>query len=148
MTTSQTDQLARQFCDHTLPEEEWTHLAHLRMGLWHALRYSPAEAMTRLRDGIRAYNASCGVVNSDSSGYHETITQFYVTVIANFLATEDSSAPIDNLATALIRLLGDKELLFRHYSRERLMAPLARRQWVEPDLRPLPCLTPCVSGSP
>ncbi len=138
MTMSQTDRIARQFCRHTLPTDEWTHLSHLRVGLWHVLRYSPAEAMARLRDGIRTYNTACGVANSDSSGYHETITQVYVTLIAHFLATQDLSKPIDELATALILSLGEKELPLRYYSRERLMAPEARKQWVEPDLLPLP----------
>ena len=55
------ERLAREFCDCTLPYAEWTHAAHLRVGLWHLLHYSPSESLNRLRSGIREYNAACGV---------------------------------------------------------------------------------------
>ena len=77
---------------------EWTHHAHLRVGLWHLLHYPPGEALDRLRDGIRLYNLATGGANTDTSGYHESITRFYVWVIARFLATADRTRPPDALA--------------------------------------------------
>lgn len=53
---SRVDALAAAFCSRTLPKAEWTHHAHLRVGLWHVLRYSPEEALDRLRAGIRTLN--------------------------------------------------------------------------------------------
>jgi hypothetical protein len=73
-----TDCLARAFCDCTLPKAEWTRDPHLRVGLWHLVRFPRDEALNRLRDGIRWYNVACGLANTDSSGYHEDISRFYV----------------------------------------------------------------------
>ena len=140
MSETQTDRIAQAFCNCTLPKEEWTHEAHLRVGLWHLLRYSPSEAIGRLRQGIRQYNTACGVANTDTSGYHETITQFYVWAIAHFLEDRDRSQPVDRLAAELLDTCGDKHLPFIYYSKERLMSREARRHWVESDLVPMPQL--------
>ena len=39
-----------------IPEKEWTHAAHLTVGLWHVERYGRDDALTRLRSGIRRLN--------------------------------------------------------------------------------------------
>jgi len=134
---SETDRLAGEFCAGTLPKGEWTHEAHLRVGLWHLLQFPPEEALEVLRRRICAYNVATGGANTESSGYHETITRFYVWRIDRFLAGVDRSLPIDELARVLIERHGDRELPLRYWSREKLMAREARRDWVEPDLAPL-----------
>jgi hypothetical protein len=131
---SLTDQIARHFRALTLPKPEWTHYAHLRVGLWHLLHHSPEEAMGLLRSGIRALNESHGVANTESGGYHETITRFYVWQIATFLAASDRTRTPDELAVELILRYGDKDLPFRYWTKERLMSTEARLGWVEPDL--------------
>jgi hypothetical protein len=132
-----TEELIEAFLACTLPKAEWTHQAHLRVGLWHLLRHTAEEALALLRVRIQTYNVSSGVANTDHSGYHETITRFYVGVIDQFLRSADRSQGIDPLAVDLIRRHGEKDLPLRYYSRERLFSVLARRQWVEPDLAPL-----------
>lgn len=131
------DDTARAFCALTLPKPLWTHHAHLRVGLWHLLHHSADESLALLRVRIRALNESHGVANSDSDGYHESITRFYVWRIATFLDASDRGRPIDELADELIELYGEKELPFRHWSKDRLMSVEARFTWVEPDLAPL-----------
>ena len=76
MTESATDPdaVAARFAALTLPKHEWTHAAHLTVGVWHVDRYGAADALTRLRAGIRRLNESHGNVNTPASGYHETIT--------------------------------------------------------------------------
>jgi hypothetical protein len=130
------DPLVAAFCDLTLSKSQWTHEAHLRVGLWHLAHHPPDEALDLLRARIKAYNVACGGENTDS-GYHETITRFYVWHIGEFLASADRRRSLDDLADELIRLLGDQKAPLRHYSRQRLMSPEARRGWVEPDLEPL-----------
>jgi hypothetical protein len=134
---SEVDRLAAAFLALTLPKAEWTHEAHLRVGLWHVVRFGADEALDRLRRGIRAYNESIGGINSDSSGYHETITRFYVWRIGRFIESADKSRPLDELAAELIATHGDRELPFRYWSKKRLMSKEARLGWVEPDLGPL-----------
>lgn len=137
MPESQTDRLAAAFLDRSLPKAEWTHEAHLRVGLWHLLRFPPDDALDRLRDGIREYNAATGGANSDTAGYHETITRFYVTVIAGFVRAADRTRTADDLAAEVVAALGRKDLPLEFWSRGILFSTAARRAWVEPDLRPL-----------
>ncbi|HXC51292.1 MAG TPA: hypothetical protein VN634_10445 [Candidatus Limnocylindrales bacterium] len=131
------DTLAAAFIDLTLPKKEWTHLAHLRVGLWHLLHHSPEEALSLLRVRIRTLNESHGVENSETGGYHESITRFYVWQIGEFLEAAGRERPIDELAAELIAEHGDKNLPLRYWSKDRLMSRDARVGWVEPDLEPL-----------
>jgi hypothetical protein len=64
-----------------LPRAEWTHQAHLTVGYWYLSRYPKDEATTLIRESIQKYNHACGVVTTKESGYHETITLFYVWLI-------------------------------------------------------------------
>lgn len=134
---SRLDVLAQRFLDRSLPRTEWTHKAHLRVGLWHLLRHTPEESLDRLRTGIREFDEAVGVRNTATGGYHETITRFYVMRIAQFLDGADRSRTGDELAEHLIQEIGDRELSLRHWTRERLFSPEARQAWVEPDLMPL-----------
>jgi hypothetical protein len=130
---TETERIARGLIDRTLPKSEWTHHAHLRAGLWHVLQHGPATALDLLRERILAYNVSVGTLNTDTSGYHETMTRFYVVVIDRFLATEDRRADLDELANRLIAAHGDRRLPLQHYSEPRLFSIVARHSWVEPD---------------
>ncbi len=134
---SNTESIARGLIARTLPKAEWTHEAHLRAGLWHVLQHGAAAALPLLRERISAYTESVGTANTDTSGYHETITRFYVVVIDRFLAVHDRGLPLDRLAAQLIAEHGDRRLPLRHYSEGRLFSVVARRSWVEPDLRPI-----------
>jgi len=131
---SETERIALAMTACTLPKPEWTHHAHLRAGLWHVLAFGQDHALVLLRERIARYNTSVGTANTDSSGYHETLTRFYVGLIAGFLRGHDRSAPVDELAAALIAEHGDREVPLRYYSRERLFSVEARRGWIEPDL--------------
>jgi hypothetical protein len=130
--------LANRFTALTLTKEAWTHAAHLTVGAWHVDRYGPAEALTRLRDGIRRLNESHGGVNSATDGYHETITAAYVALLHAYLAACAPGVPLD---TCVERLLASpvaaRDMLLTFYSRERLQSVEARARWVEPDLAPL-----------
>jgi hypothetical protein len=136
MCTSKTESLSQAFIFCTLPRHEWTHAAHLKVGLWHCLQYPPSEALDLLRERIKRYNVACGVANTASQGYHETITQFYLRLIFSFLLKADQTLPIDDLAQCLIQVYGDGALPLRYYSKECLFSESARLQWVEPDLTP------------
>jgi hypothetical protein len=132
------DDLAARFSAGTISREEWTHLAHLAVGTWHVQRYGPDEALTRLRAGIRRLNDLHGTPNSAASGYHETVTRAYVQLLAELLARCPPAMPVRaRVATIIAGPLADKNVLLNFYSRERLMSPLGRAEWVEPDVAPL-----------
>ena len=125
------------FLDRTLPCKEWTHAAHLTVGLWHAREFPPAEALDRVRSGIKLYNGACGVANTTTGGYHETLTRFYMGLIGHYLAGVADRSDCLAVTNALLARHGHRDVPLGYYSRERLMSPAARAAWIEPDLRPL-----------
>ena len=132
------ESLATRFVASTLPREEWTHLAHLAVGLWHVDRYTAADALDRLRGGIRKLNDSHGTVNSSSSGYHETITRAYVQLLVEFNERCTTQMPLTERVTRLFKSkLAQKDALLTFYSRATLMSEKARVEWVAPDLAPI-----------
>jgi adenylate kinase family enzyme len=130
--------LGARFEACAIPAKVWTHAAHLTVGLWHIERYGPEDALVRLRAGIRRLNESHGGVNSATAGYHETITDAYVQLLAQFLANSPEGMPlVDRIAVLLDSPLAAKNVLATFYSRDRLMSAEARAAWVEPDVAPL-----------
>lgn len=138
MSELRLDETVARFVAGTIPREEWTHEAHLAVGLWHVHRYGAEEALERLRTGILALNERHGTPNTETRGYHETITVAYVRLLDQFLSASDANRSLEaRLAELLSGPLGDRALLFRFWSREVLMAPAARVAWTPPDLGPL-----------
>jgi hypothetical protein len=125
--------IAAGVIDRTLPKPEWTHAAHFACALWMlAHRDAPAE-MPAL---IRAYNEATGVANTDTEGYHETITQASLRAAATWLRPGVGLS--ETLAALLAGDHGRSDWLLRYWSKPVLFSPQARRAWVEPDLQPLP----------
>jgi hypothetical protein len=130
--------LVAQFLDASLPRAQWTHQAHLRVGAWHVDRFGADQALARLRAAIRRLNDAHGTANTPTSGYHETVTAAYVTLIAAFLIATDAATPLDDRVERLLAgPLADRAVLLRFWSRDTLMSPAARAAWVAPDLAPL-----------
>ncbi len=87
---------------------------------------------------IRAYNEAIGGANTDTSGYHETITRASIKAARAFLG-EAGREPLFSICNALMRSrFGDPDWLLEYWTRARLFSVEARRMWVEPDLRQLP----------
>ncbi|MEO7245275.1 MAG: hypothetical protein ABIX12_09030 [Rubrivivax sp.] len=72
----------REFERGTLPKARWTHEVHLLIALWYLDTHEVDAALPIVRQRIRAYNDAVGTVNSDSSGYHESLTRLYLHGIA------------------------------------------------------------------
>lgn len=139
MTEAEIDDLAARFSEAAVPRAAWTHEAHLVIGAWHVHRFGAAGALLRLRAGIRRLNEANGVANTPAGGYHETITAAYVRLLARALDDLGGDVPLAaRIAALLASPLAGKEALSRHYSREVLMSPRARTEWVPPDREPLP----------
>ena len=117
------DDLGARFEACAIPAKEWTHAAHLVVGLWHVHRYGAADALLRLRSGIRRLNESHGGVNSATNGYHETITAVYVQLLSQYLESGSADIPLSMRALWLLGSpLAAKDALFTFYSRDRLMS--------------------------
>jgi hypothetical protein len=132
------ERIARGLIERDLPKSRWTHAAHFAAALW-LLRHRGDAAFHELPPLIRAYNESTGVANTDSSGYHETITVASLRVARAWLAARPDTPLYVALAELLGGPYGRSDWLLAHWSRERLFSVIARRTWVDPDLQPLSC---------
>jgi hypothetical protein len=122
-----------------LPREEWTHEAHLAATTYLLLRHPEIDLDRELPDLIRRFNESVGGVNSDSEGYHETITRLFLHGVRLFLAEADTSEPLHELVNELLLSpMGRRDWPLRFYSKNRLLAVEARRAFVPPDIGALP----------
>jgi hypothetical protein len=123
----------------TLPRAEWTHEAHLAATTYLLLRRPDIDVDRELPDLIRRYNESVGGVNSDSEGYHETITRVFLHGVRLFLGEADLSEPLHELVNQLLLSpMGRRDWPLRFYSRDRLVSVAARRAFVSPDVAALP----------
>ncbi len=122
-----------------LPREEWTHGAHFAAALW-LMRYRPELEPASVMPGlIRAFNESVGGVNSDTAGYHETITQASLRAARGVFDSFPADVPVWRIVNALMKTnLANPNWLLEYWSRDRLMSVEARRAWLEPDLKALP----------
>ncbi|HEY9182646.1 MAG TPA: hypothetical protein VIQ99_05570 [Gammaproteobacteria bacterium] len=121
-----------------LPRARWTHRGHLVAGFWYLSLHPFDEALGIVRARIRRHNEAVGTPNTDSNGYHETITRLYLIGIDAHRAAHDHLSFERSLAALLTSPLADSGWPLAFYSRERLFSVEARRGWIAPDLRSLP----------
>ena len=138
-TDAAIDRIGRGLCDTSLPKAEWTHAAHFAAALW-LLRHRPGgRAEADMPALIRAYNEATGVANSDSGGYHHSITIASLHVAKRTLHRHPADTPLHVAHAELIAgRAGDRDWLLDHWTRDCLFGVAARRGWVPPDLHPLP----------
>jgi hypothetical protein len=132
----------RQFEARTQPFDQWTHRAHVKVAYLYLRDHPFDEALVRMRSGIKAYNAANNVPEGPTSGYNETTTVAYCTLVA---ATMRAYAKAFPAADADAFCDTHPQLMTRHalrlfYSPQRRMHPDAKAHFVEPDLAPLPHL--------
>ncbi len=134
---SDIDRIGRGLIDRSLPKTEWTHAAHFAAAFW-LLRQPDRNAMRDMPNLIRAYNEATGVSNTDSSGYHETITIASLRAARAWLMARPHASLHAALNELLTHDLGRSDWLLTYWSRPLLFSAAARRAWIEPDLKPLP----------
>ncbi len=127
------DEFVRAFLDGSLPAGEFHHRDHLRLTWCLIHQLGAAAAADTIATGIQRYAAHHG----QAAKYHETMTRFWVRIVAHVLATHPDISTFDTLLASFPPLL-DKSLPYRHWRRETMESPSARARWVEPDLLPLP----------
>ena len=138
-TDAEIEHLGEGLLACTATREEWTHEAHLAATTYLELKRSDIDLDVELPGIIRRFNESVGGVNSDTEGYHETITRAFFHGVRLFLSEADLREPIHELVNELLLSpMGRRDWPFRFYSRERLLSVEARRHFVEPDLAALP----------
>jgi hypothetical protein len=122
----------------TLPRGAWNHRAHLTVALTVARLWPSHDATAMMRDEILRFNAAAGIESTPDSGYHETLTAFYMAIVRHYVTRNPQPVSPADDANQLVADWGHADLPLSYYSRERLFSREARVAFVAPDLAPMP----------
>lgn len=116
-----------------VPNASFRHADHVRLAWILCTTMPPAEADERMCAIIQAFAAR----NGHAAKFHETMTRVWMRLVRAGLDITPGIADLDEFLFCHPWLL-DKASPFRFYSRGVLLSDGARREWVGPDLHPLP----------
>jgi hypothetical protein len=122
------DHFGRELLAGYRREGRFGHREHLHM-TWSYLQRGEGE---RVLPFLRHVAESHG----ETEKLNVTLTRFWVQATSHAIE-RSGDVGFDALIERMSHLL-EKDLPFRHWSREAIFSPQARAGWVEPDLRPLP----------
>jgi hypothetical protein len=122
-----------QFENCSLPQEQFRHRNHLRLAWIYLSRFPLEEARLKLTQAIVRYATHLGATQI----YNETLTCAWLYLVQQ--ARQEPTPDFDVFIKKNNYLL-DKDLPLQYYSRERLESEAARKQYLEPDLKPFSCL--------
>lgn len=134
------DEFLRQFEDCSLPFEQWTHRAHMKVAFLYVRDHPFEVALAKMRSGIKSFNTIHNVPESDTRGYNETTTCAMMRLVAATNAAYGSTFPTpsaDAFCDTHPQLM-TKHVLRLFYSPQRRMHADAKTRFVEPDLTHLP----------
>lgn len=115
----------------------WTHRCHVRLA-WNYLSGSTVEeAARRTRVGIQKLNSQHHTPESLERGYHETVTQAWLRIVAATMKHHGAEADSRAFCDKHPQLMSSK-LLRLYYTRGRIVTSEAKAGWVEPDIAALP----------
>lgn len=130
------DDLLTAFENCSLPLVHWNHRAHVRVAFLYLRRLGLAGAIDQMRSGIKAYNVVHGIEDDCLSGYHETTTQAFMRLIDSALRKRGPFHDSQRFCERASELL-DCRVLLCYYTRDRIIDPIAKVNFVKPDITPL-----------
>ena len=119
------------------PLDKWHHRDHIKLAYIYLSRYSFEDTIARIREGIKIHNSVHQVPDSPTSGYHETMTRAWLSLVQFVLCEYGPSTDADEFYEQHPEL-SQKKTLRLFYSKERLMSADARNNFCEPDLTQFP----------
>jgi hypothetical protein len=131
---SEIDEFIASFEGCTLPKARWTHGAHLLTGAYYVHGLGRDAALEKMRICVRRYNESVGGKNTETSGYHETITVMWIRLLDGLLREVGPMRRSEFAALAVERFAGEKDVFKRYYDFDVVASVEARQRWVEPTL--------------
>jgi hypothetical protein len=136
-TETQIDEFLSAFEECRLPKERWTHAAHILTGACYVHVLGQAAAIDRMRVCVKRYNVAVGGKNTETSGYHETITIAWIKLLDRLRRESGAIGRADFARVAVERFEGDRQIFERFYAFDLVQSAEARRRWVPPTLSPL-----------
>jgi len=130
--TAADEQFLAAFEAGKIANRDFHHRDHLRLAWIQIRRLGVDRAAQAVAGAIRQFASRHG----HADRYHETMTRFWVRAVGLGIDSHPTLA-FENLLAAEPHLL-DKNLPYRHWSRELMGSDEAKRQWIDPDLRLMP----------
>lgn len=129
--------LVSKFQDKTLDVFDWTHEAHAVVCLYYLSRYDKKAALPLVRTAIRSYNDVTEKPNTETSGYHETMTVFWLYHIQK-CCTRNGKVHFDQ--ATMDDMLWNEQVIGRnvwltYYSKTLMVSTQARMAFVAPDIK-------------
>lgn len=122
------------FVSGALHPRDFRHREHLRLA-YLCLSVEPHEtALITFKRLLREFLKRHQI---DPSKYHETLTCAWLQAVNLHMSRTPDTASFADFIAQHSALL-DANLMFTHYTRERLISTTAREQFVTPDLQPIP----------
>jgi len=118
-----------------LPKERWTHAAHIFTGACCVHRLGEDMAIDHMRVAIRRYNEAVGGKNTATNGYHETVTIFWIKLLAAFRANEPRLSRAEFAARAVQAFEHRRDLFVDFYDFDLVASTEARLAWIPPGLK-------------
>ena len=131
------DELVEAWERLSLPFDQWTHRAHVKVALTYLKRHPFPEALAKMRSGVKAYNARHEVPENATRGYNETTTHAFMHLILATLNAYGRSFPTPDADTFCDThpQLMTPSVLRLFYSPEQRLHPLAKTECL--SLNPL-----------
>jgi hypothetical protein len=128
------EEVVRRFESCEYATEEFFHARHLTVAAWYFLQFDGPVARERMRAGLVKFISHHG-----RHGFNETITEFWLRMVEDQIrATRGTGRKPVAIVNEIVSRLGDKSVIYLHYSREKLESAEAKAGCVMPDLKPLP----------
>ena len=134
-TEGEIDAFVAAFEAGTLPKARWTHAAQVLTGAWYVHGLGEAAAIETMRRCVRRYNEAVGGKNTATSGYHETVTVFWIKRLAAERVARPGMERAEFAVACADTLAPVRNLLGQYYTYDVIGSEEARRGWREPDLR-------------
>lgn len=116
-----------------LQKRDWNHVAHLVVAMHYVLTHrDPWTALCFFKPALIALNEKLGIENSESAGYHETITVFWILQLHEFVRGRDIEHFDDLVVELLASELVHKRYIYKFYGPLAFASPMARAIYVAP----------------
>ena len=121
-----------QFESGVLPPDLFTHEAHIRLAWIHIENYGLDKAISNIVQQIQSYTAKLGVTDK----FNKTLTIAAVRAVYHFMLKSNSSDFPTFIKNNPRLKYNFKELMASHYGFDIYNSPLAKKQYLKPDLLP------------
>lgn len=125
--------------------KKWDHKTHIRMAWAYLTKYGRKEGSGKILKGIENFITNSKI--SRKTTFHLTMSLFWIQMVDISIISSPKDLPFEDFLLKNPQLM-DGGLFLQYYKKETLLNnPIARKEFVLPDVKPLPSFVPITSLS-